>query len=854
MRLAGNSSIGVVLTTLICVTLFAQSSVVLGQQDTADKPVVLKNATIYSMGADGTFVGSILVIDGKISAIGTDDSKFDIPDDATEYDLTGCYITPGLIESRSKLWLTAGAGNEGNTKAELNAVDAIDPWSKDWQELASQGITSVYVQPASSGLLGGYGAVLRVGPASSKDEIVLKGEAAVQAAIGVNTPSSQTRHTQIGQLEKLLTDTKAKMEKDEKDDKKEASSTSDRRRRRPGGRANRRRPRGNDRNDKDKEEKKDGEDKGGDKDDDEDEEKEDKDKKDSDKDSKDAEKKDEKLTPATIALRKVLKKELPLFVEVRHSDSLQKVLKLAEKFEIRVVVDGLGRSASGIDKLVESGLPMVVGPLLGGTNTGNQVSKQDPRQEWLPSIGDSPFSLSGFARSARSSRMLRSQAAMAIRMGLDHDDVMAAITSNPARSLGIGNQVGTLETGKSADIAVFAGDPLDPCTRTRLVISQGRVTFESEVEKANPISTAKAIELPQRLPRRYAVKTTRMLRDGKLTAGTITVQDGKIVSVSDKDSDEDVQLFDLGDTIITPGLVMANSTLGQQAAIVDTNDSDTSHLRAVDAIDPGHEFVKRALQGGFVHVGVSPGTANTSPGVMGHARLGAREFIVAPAIASQFVLQNSARRNGRYPSSFNGQLRVINDLMEGQPLPSSVYMTQLMQDLLAEEKTDNIKAVSKGDRPAVLVAGSTLEIRSAIGLVKERGLRGAILTNGRVGEFAEQLSENKIGIIVPSLNGSEFDTQMDQIIMAQQAGVALAFAGESPDGIRLTAALLVSHGLDPQAALQGLTEGGGQLAGMQDSGLTKGAHADFVVWSDMPLNLAARPLNVIVDGQVVSQK
>ncbi len=41
---------------------------------------------------------------------------------------------------------------------------------------------------------------------------------------------------------------------------------------------------------------------------------------------------------------------------------------------------------------------------------------------------------------------------------------------------------------------------------------------------------------------------------------------------------------------------------------------------------------------------------------------------------------------------------------------------------------------------------------------------------------------------------------------------------------------------------------------MQNAGLTKGAHADFVVWSDMPLNLAARPLNVIVDGQVVSQK
>ncbi len=804
MRLTGNFSIGVVLTTLFCAMLLAERSAVWGQQEADDKPIVLKNATIYSMGSEGTFVGSIVISDGKISAIGADDSKLDIPDDATEYDLAGCYITPGLIESRSKLWLTTAAGAEGNSRGELNAVDAIDPWSKDWQELASQGITSVYVQPGSSGLLGGYGAVLRVGPATSMDQIVLKGEAAVQAAIGVSTNSSQARHTQVGQLEKLLTDIKAKMEKDEKENEKKNSddrktSSSKSKKKKSGGKG-----KGKGKG-KDREKDKDGEDKDETEKDGEDEDKEKDGKEDSEKD--DADKKDEQLTPATIALRKVLKKELPLFVEVRHSDSLQKVLKLAEKFEIRIVVDGLSQSAGGIDKLVESGLPMVIGPLLGGANNGNQASRQDQRQEWLSNIGDSPFSLSGFARSARSSRMLRSQAAMAIRMGLDRDSVMAAITSNPARSLGIGDQVGSLEIGKSADIAVFAGDPLDPCSRTRLVISQGRVTFQSEVDQVNAISTAEAIELPQRLPQSYAIKTTRLLRDGQLTPGTITVKDGKIVSVNDKEVGDDVQLFDLGKTIVTPGLVMANSLLGQESSIVDANDSDTSHLRAVDAIDPGHEIIKRALKGGFVHVGVSPGTANTSPGVLGHVRLGASDFVADPTSASQFVLSNSARRNGRYPSSFNGQLRVINDLLEGRSVPSSVYLTPLMQDLLAEEKTDQVQAVAKGDRPAILVAESSLEIRTAIELAKERGLRAAILTNGRIGEFASQLSENKIGIIVPPLNGGEFDTQMDQIIMAQQAGASLAFAGQSPDGIRLTAALLVSRGLDPQAALQGLTEG-----------------------------------------------
>ena len=91
-------------------------------------------------------------------------------------------------------------------------------------------------------------------------------------------------------------------------------------------------------------------------------------------------------------------------------------------------------------------------------------------------------------------------------------------------------------------------------------------------------------------------------------------------------------------------------------------------------------------------------------------------------------------------------------------------------------------------------------------------------------------------------------------MQAQQAGVGLAFAGESPEKIRATAALLVNAGLAPELALLALTEGGGQLVGMKDIGLSKGATADFIVWSDSPLNLAAKPLAVVVDGQFVTQK
>ena len=153
------------------------------------------------------------------------------PENAKVIDLTGCHLTPGLIESRGKLWLTTAATTETNTKAELNINDAIDPWSEDWRELASQGITSVYVQQSSNSSIGGYGSLLRVGPHATFDKIILKKEVAVQASIGVSGTTSKERFAQIKALEKLLEGAKKKKDKksdDKKDgDKKEEAKKED---------------------------------------------------------------------------------------------------------------------------------------------------------------------------------------------------------------------------------------------------------------------------------------------------------------------------------------------------------------------------------------------------------------------------------------------------------------------------------------------------------------------------------------------------------------------------------------------------------------------------------------------------
>lgn len=830
MRFLAKRSVCICLVT--CLWLAGQVSAQPAAADTSVESAssyVLTNATLHTGTGAGSYVGSIVISDGVIQSIG---KQVEAPKDATVIDLQGCHLTPGLIESRGKLWLTPAALSEANTKAELNVVDALDPWSEDWRELASQGVTSVYVQPGSASLLGGYGAVLRVGPHSTIDAIVIKDEAAVQVAIGTRGTTSRDRYTQIQALEKLLAAARKELDKQEK------AATE-----------------------KDETEESTGEDQGegqqdeaeGDAETPAAEDSEDEDAGDSGERSSDS----DQNTTTTILIR-ILKKEVPVFAEIHHSDSLRQLLALAQKYDFRLVLDGLSQVESCCQEIKQAGYPVVVGPLYESALGSVPSYRQNANYHWMPDVGagELSWSLSNFASNARESRLLRTQAATAVGMGLDRESVLAAITSSAARMLGVAEQVGTLEVGKQADIAVFAGDPLDPSTSTRLVMSHGVITFDQPAEagatSSIALATRESAALPERLPAAYAVKTSRLLREGHLSAATLIVRDGKVVSAAAEATGE-LPVFDLGDAIVTPGLVNANALLGQAEAILDATDSDSSHLRAIDAIDPSTKVARKFLQGGFVHIAVSPGTGNTSAGLLGHLRLGANQYVVQPALASQFTLTDSARKNDRFPASLNGQVRLLNELFQGRPAPSSIYVTADLGQSLQQEKIDNIQQVKQGKRKALIAANSDLEIRSALALVEQQDLSAALISTGRVGEFARQLAEQKMGLIVGPLQGGEFDAQLQQVVIAQQAGVPLAFAGDSPETIRITAATLVSRGVPRHVAWSGLTEGGAQVVGMQPIGLTAGADADFVVWSTDPLNPAAKPLHVIVAGQTVSE-
>jgi imidazolonepropionase-like amidohydrolase len=782
--------------------------------------IALTNVTVHAMNGADPMVGTIVIRDGRIAAIGDD---VEVPSEARQFDLAGFHATPGLIESRGRLWMTTNANSETNTKAELNVVDAIDPWSEDWQELASQGITSVYVQPTSASFVGGYGAVLRVRRHGDLQPIILRENVAVQVAIGTKGNTSKDRFAQVTALEKLIESAKDKKEDSAKAGEKKENAGKDA-----------------DKKSDSKEGKSDAEKEGSDSQADE-----------------DAENKKKDVTKEIFG--RVLKREIPLFIEVHHSDALKRILKLVDKYDLRVVLDGLSKVDSCRQTLVDAGLPMVVGPLQELTTV--PAYRKDSKFDWLveASQSDPLWSLATFAPSARLSRMLRMQTAAAIRAGVEHDSVMAAVTSNPARILGIADEVGTLEVGKQADIAVFAGDPLDPSTPVRLVMSHGEVIFEQMIEPGDWQDRDGTItKLPEKLPPNYVVKSSRVLVDGALKPAAIVVRSGVLSDVladfKAEDQDGSMPVFDVEDAVITPGLVVASSTLGQANALNDSAESDASHLRAIDGVDPTVDVAQKMIASGFIHVGVAPSQQNTASGVVGHIRLGTGDYVVKPEVASQFVISESARNDDRFPASLNGQLQMIENLLQGQLPPSRVYVTQAIARSIEKEKAANLKAIADGKRKAVIVANSALEIRRALELADENRMRLVLYTSGRVGRFAKRMADKNYGLILPAFTGTEFDATLAEFVKACKAGVKLGFAGESADAIRMSAAMLISAGAPQEKVLAAMTSHGAGVIGMGETELKKNASADFVVWTDVPTNLSAKPINVVVDGKNCSTK
>jgi imidazolonepropionase-like amidohydrolase len=129
---------------------------------------LLKNANIYDGEGNEFFGYDLLIVDGKIDAIGL--NLLSKANNTVEYDLEGMWVTPGIIDLHSHMGVysapgvkSSSDGNESTSPVTADVWAEHSVWTQDPQfSLALQGgVTTFHVLPGSANLIGGRGTTFK---------------------------------------------------------------------------------------------------------------------------------------------------------------------------------------------------------------------------------------------------------------------------------------------------------------------------------------------------------------------------------------------------------------------------------------------------------------------------------------------------------------------------------------------------------------------------------------------------------------------------------------------------------------------------------------------------------------------
>jgi len=415
-------------------------------------PILIRNATVLT--GTGTRIddGDILIAKGRIEAVG---QQLDAPAGAQVIDARGRWVTPGLIDVHSHLGvypspgvLAHDDGNESTDPVTANVWAEHGVWPQDpgFEAALQGGVTSLQILPGSANLIGGRGVTVKNVPVTTYQAMKFPGAPqGLKMACGENpkrvygrrdkTPS--TRMGNVAGYRQAFADAQDYLEQWSEYRAKlalfEAKKKEDQTRPVPP-------------------------------------------------------KRDLRLETLAAAMQG----EVLVHNHCYRADEMAIMLDLAKEFGFKISAFHHGAEAYKLaDRLAEEA---VCGALWADW-WGFKMEAYDGIQENLAFV-DYPEGGCAIVHSDSSEgiQRLNQEAAKAmtrgVRAGLDIPPERAIrwVTSNPARSLGIAHQTGTLEVGKMADVVIWNGNPFSVYALADQVFVDGALRFDRSKPGAKPWS------------------------------------------------------------------------------------------------------------------------------------------------------------------------------------------------------------------------------------------------------------------------------------------------------------------------------------------------------------------------------
>jgi imidazolonepropionase-like amidohydrolase len=380
----------------------------------------------------GTIANGVLLLEhGKITAVG-DAASVKVPGGATIVDATGMTVYPGLIAAETTLGLSEVESDEVNNDLvetseeifpQMHVYDAFHAETERIPIARFNGITNAIVAPADDDTMPGQDIFIQLA-GRDRDAMILAKDDALSMNFGQDPKRKakfpSTRMGEISQLHQALIDATEYMHK------KDAAAAS-----KPDPAA---------------------------------------------KDSKEHKPDSPKFDLRSEALIPYLKGEKPVVIGVEEAHDIEVVMELANEFHLKVILDHVTRSQGILDKVASYHVPVMIGSIFDLPRPDErfdsvytlpaELARRGVKIVLLP--GDS-----GGPGGAQSLRNLPYVAGTAVAYGLPYDEALKAITLNPAEIFGMGDKLGSLDVGKSANIVLANGDPLDVRTSVKQVYIDG---------------------------------------------------------------------------------------------------------------------------------------------------------------------------------------------------------------------------------------------------------------------------------------------------------------------------------------------------------------------------------------------
>jgi imidazolonepropionase-like amidohydrolase len=159
-------------------------------------------------------------------------------------------------------------------------------------------------------------------------------------------------------------------------------------------------------------------------------------------------------------LLRALDGKTPLLVTAHRHQDILAALRIGAEFKLKIVLDGVADAHLVLKEIKRSGYPVIVHPTM--ARAGEETENLSMETASKLKAAGIPFALqSGYESYVPKTRVVLLEAGVAAGNGLTFQQALAAITVDAAKILGIDQQVGSIERGKSADLALYDGDPFE---------------------------------------------------------------------------------------------------------------------------------------------------------------------------------------------------------------------------------------------------------------------------------------------------------------------------------------------------------------------------------------------------------